>query len=119
MLSLCSDETVSAKSALDLCINQMKNVLSCQQLPENASMETIGRAYHATETIVQVLHLPSPWNACLEKQSYFHFFVLCAYIRNQKLKQVRTCVFSLITDGYGLDICSVLHARDYSIVNSY
>lgn len=39
---------------MDLCINQMKNVLSSQQLPENASMEVIGRAYHATETIVQV-----------------------------------------------------------------
>lgn len=55
LLSLCSDELPSAKSALDLCINQMKNVLSSQQLPENASMETIGRAYHATETIVQGL----------------------------------------------------------------
>ncbi|KAJ0091655.1 hypothetical protein Patl1_12852 [Pistacia atlantica] len=55
LLSLCSDELVSAKSALDLCINQMKNVLSSQQLPENASMETIGRAYHVTETFVQGL----------------------------------------------------------------
>ncbi|XP_065850998.1 uncharacterized protein [Euphorbia lathyris] len=55
LLSLCSDELVSAKSALDLCLNQMKNVLSSQQLPENASMETIGRAYHATETFVQGL----------------------------------------------------------------
>lgn len=45
---------MSAKSALDLCVNQMKNVLSSQQLPENASVETIGRAYHATETFVQV-----------------------------------------------------------------
>ncbi|TQD83765.1 hypothetical protein C1H46_030646 [Malus baccata] len=33
----------------------MKNVLSSQQLPENASMEIIGRAYHATETLVQGL----------------------------------------------------------------
>ncbi|KAL2346823.1 hypothetical protein Fmac_000823 [Flemingia macrophylla] len=55
LLALCSDESVSAKIALDLCINQMKNVLSSQQLPENASMETIGRAYHATETFVQGL----------------------------------------------------------------
>ncbi|KAM7490346.1 hypothetical protein LguiA_033267 [Lonicera macranthoides] len=55
LLSLCSDESVSAKGALDLCINQMKNVLSSQQLPENASMETIGRAYRATETFVQGL----------------------------------------------------------------
>ncbi|KAJ7958696.1 Zinc finger FYVE domain protein [Quillaja saponaria] len=55
LLSLCSDESISAKSALELCINQMKNVLSSQQLPENASMETIGRAYHATETFVQGL----------------------------------------------------------------
>eukprot|EP00257_Ricinus_communis_P015242 XP_015573117.1 uncharacterized protein LOC8271234 [Ricinus communis] len=55
LLSLCSDELASAKSALDLCMNQMMNVLSSQQLPENASMETIGRAYHATETFVQGL----------------------------------------------------------------
>ncbi|VVA15000.1 Hypothetical predicted protein [Prunus dulcis] len=55
LLSLCSDDSVSAKSALDLCVNQMKNVLSSQQLPENASMEIIGRAYHATETFVQGL----------------------------------------------------------------
>lgn len=54
LLSLCSDDSVSAKSALDLCVKQMKNVLSSQQLPENASMEIIGRAYHATETLVQV-----------------------------------------------------------------
>ncbi|CAJ2643410.1 unnamed protein product [Trifolium pratense] len=55
LLALCSDESVSARIALDLCINQMKNVLSSQQIPENASMETIGRAYHATETFVQGL----------------------------------------------------------------
>ncbi|KAK4420008.1 hypothetical protein Salat_2413700 [Sesamum alatum] len=55
LLSLCSDESASGKGALDLCVNQMKNVLSSQQLPENASMETIGRAYHATETFVQGL----------------------------------------------------------------
>lgn len=56
MLSLCSDESVSAKIALDLCINQMKNVLSSQQVPYNASLEMIGCAYHATETFVQVVH---------------------------------------------------------------
>ncbi|XP_058202196.1 uncharacterized protein LOC131316773 isoform X2 [Rhododendron vialii] len=55
LLSLCSDELTSGKGALSLCINQMRNVLSSQQLPENASMETIGRAYHATETFVQGL----------------------------------------------------------------
>lgn len=33
----------------------MRNVLSYRQLPENASMEVIGRAYHATETFVQGL----------------------------------------------------------------
>lgn len=55
MLSLCSEELVSAKGAVDLCVNQMKIVLSSQQVPENASVETIGRAYHATETFVQGL----------------------------------------------------------------
>ncbi|XP_028779336.1 uncharacterized protein LOC114735762 isoform X2 [Neltuma alba] len=55
LLSLCSDESVSAKIALALCVNQMKNVLSSQQVPNSASMEIIGRAYHATETFVQGL----------------------------------------------------------------
>ncbi|KAL3745323.1 hypothetical protein ACJRO7_014433 [Eucalyptus globulus] len=55
LVSLCSDEIMSAKSALELCVKQMKNVLSCQQLPESSSMETIGRAYHATDTFVQGL----------------------------------------------------------------
>ncbi|XP_023748497.1 uncharacterized protein LOC111896742 isoform X2 [Lactuca sativa] len=55
LLSLCSDESTSAKGALDLCVNQMRAVLSSETLPENASMETIGRAYHATETFLQGL----------------------------------------------------------------
>ncbi|XP_052210694.1 uncharacterized protein LOC127813651 [Diospyros lotus] len=55
LLSLCSEELVYAKGALELCINQMRNVLSSKQLPENASMEKIGNAYHATETFVQGL----------------------------------------------------------------
>lgn len=55
LLSLCSDESVSAKGALDLTVGQMKNVLSSQQLPLHASMETLGRAYHATEIFVQGL----------------------------------------------------------------
>ncbi|KAI3728271.1 hypothetical protein L6452_16904 [Arctium lappa] len=55
LLSLCADESSSAKGALDLCVNQMRAVLSSQQLPESASMEIIGRAYHATETFVQGL----------------------------------------------------------------
>lgn len=62
LVSLCSDDSVSAKSALDLCVKQMKNVLSSQQLPENASMEIIGRAYHATETLVQVILPESIYN---------------------------------------------------------
>ncbi|XAR70903.1 hypothetical protein NMG60_11027941 [Bertholletia excelsa] len=41
LLSSCSDEFVSAKGALDLCINQMRNVLSSRQLPQNASMEPL------------------------------------------------------------------------------
>lgn len=57
LLSLCLDESVSAKGALDLCVNQMKNVLTSKQVPENASMEIIGQAYHATETFVQVSSL--------------------------------------------------------------
>ncbi|KAL2897846.1 hypothetical protein RDABS01_039628 [Bienertia sinuspersici] len=55
LLSLCSDEAVSARGALDLCVNQMKCILSSQQLPENASVEIIGQAYHATETFVEGL----------------------------------------------------------------
>ncbi|KAJ0971286.1 hypothetical protein J5N97_019245 [Dioscorea zingiberensis] len=55
LLSLCSDELTSAKGALQLCVSQMSNVLSSQYLPLHASMETLGRAYHATETYVQGL----------------------------------------------------------------
>lgn len=55
LLSLCSDESTAAKGALELCITQMKQVLSSQQLPLNASREIVGRAYHATETFVQAL----------------------------------------------------------------
>lgn len=55
LLSLCSDESVSAKGALDLIVGQMKNVLGSLQLPLHASMETLGRAYHATEIFVQGL----------------------------------------------------------------
>ncbi|CAH9122192.1 unnamed protein product [Cuscuta epithymum] len=55
LLSLCSDESASAKAALDLCVNQMKSVLTSKQVPENASMETIGQAYHLTESFVQGL----------------------------------------------------------------
>ncbi|GFZ00583.1 hypothetical protein Acr_14g0002180 [Actinidia rufa] len=50
LLSLCSDELVSAKGALNLFIN----LLSSQQLPENASRETIGCAYHTIEIFVRV-----------------------------------------------------------------
>ncbi|GFZ00527.1 hypothetical protein Acr_14g0001620 [Actinidia rufa] len=45
LVSLCSDELVSVQEALNL---------SSQQLPENASRETIGHAYHAIETFVQL-----------------------------------------------------------------
>lgn len=55
LLSLCSEESVSAKGAVELCTSQMKIVLSSQQLPLSASMEIICRAYHATETFVQGL----------------------------------------------------------------
>ncbi|KAK6927422.1 hypothetical protein RJ641_006013 [Dillenia turbinata] len=55
LLSLSSDELVSAKGALDLCTSQMKNLLSSQQLPETSTVEIIGRAYHATEMFVQGL----------------------------------------------------------------
>ncbi|KAJ0232457.1 Zinc finger FYVE domain protein [Hirschfeldia incana] len=55
LLSLCSDELVSARTAIDLCIKQMKNVLNSKKLSEAASVETIGRAYHATEAFVQGL----------------------------------------------------------------
>ncbi|CAI0408532.1 unnamed protein product [Linum tenue] len=55
LLSLCSDEPVSAKNAVDLCIHQMKNVLNSQQIPENASMDVVGRAHHATKAFVQGL----------------------------------------------------------------
>ncbi|KAK1299430.1 hypothetical protein QJS10_CPB14g01014 [Acorus calamus] len=52
LLSLCSDELISSKGAIDLCVAQMKNVLSAQRLPLHASMEIRGQAYYATETFV-------------------------------------------------------------------
>lgn len=55
LLSLCSDDSMAAKGAMDLCVNQMKNVLNSQQVPENASVETIGRACRSVETFVQGL----------------------------------------------------------------
>ncbi|XP_074272051.1 uncharacterized protein LOC141595969 [Silene latifolia] len=55
LLALCSEESVSAKGAIDLCVKQMKSILGSQQLPENASVEIIGRGYHATETFVEGL----------------------------------------------------------------
>ncbi|XP_078432242.1 zinc finger FYVE domain protein isoform X2 [Wolffia australiana] len=55
LLSLCSDELKSAGGALILCITQMKKVLNSQMVPLNASMETIGQAYHGTEVFVQAL----------------------------------------------------------------
>lgn len=58
LLSLCSDELTSAKGALQLCVSQMKNVLSSQYLPLHASTETLGRAYYATEIYVQVYFFP-------------------------------------------------------------
>ncbi|KAG6474190.1 uncharacterized protein LOC122028060 isoform X1 [Zingiber officinale] len=55
LLSLCSDDMTSARGALQLCVAQMKDILSVQNLPLNASMETISKAYHATETYAQAL----------------------------------------------------------------
>ncbi|KAK1299396.1 hypothetical protein QJS10_CPB14g00966 [Acorus calamus] len=51
-------KALSSKGAIDLCVAQMKNVLSAQQLPLNASMEILGRAYYATETFVQAKWAP-------------------------------------------------------------
>ncbi|KAK1299470.1 hypothetical protein QJS10_CPB14g00985 [Acorus calamus] len=51
-------KALSSKGAIDLCVAQMKNVLSAQQLPLNASMEILGRAYYATEIFVQAKWAP-------------------------------------------------------------
>jgi hypothetical protein len=40
-------------------MSQMKVVLSSLQLPLNASMDNVARAYHATETYVQVWKMSS------------------------------------------------------------
>lgn len=98
LLSLCSDELVSAKSALDLCINQMKKVLSSQQLPENASVETIGRAYHVTETLVQVCYLCCA--PCLSGSRLFSTVVVYASC----LKVLNAILLNVQFNGYG--VCS-------------
>ncbi|KAK1299465.1 hypothetical protein QJS10_CPB14g00980 [Acorus calamus] len=56
--SLCSDELIYSKGAIDLCVAQMKNVLSAQQLPLHASMAILGQAYYATETFVHAKWAP-------------------------------------------------------------
>lgn len=93
LLSLCPDELVSAKSALDLCINQMEKVLSSQQLPENASVETIGRAYHVTETFVQVFyHYLAP---CLSGSRLFSTVVVyanCLKVYHQQRHWTQFCL---------------------------
>ncbi|KAG8044887.1 hypothetical protein GUJ93_ZPchr0008g11794, partial [Zizania palustris] len=55
LLSLCTNESIAGKGALEICMTQMRDVLSSLQLPLNASMDNIARAYHATETYVQAL----------------------------------------------------------------
>uniref|UniRef100_A0A0E0C464 ZFYVE26-like TPR repeats domain-containing protein n=1 Tax=Oryza meridionalis TaxID=40149 RepID=A0A0E0C464_9ORYZ len=55
LLSLCTSDSIAGKGALEICITQMRDVLSSLQLPLNASMDNIARAYHATETYVQAL----------------------------------------------------------------
>lgn len=89
----------------------MKNVLSSQQLPENASMETIGRAYHAMETIVQVLPLPDPWSPCNVKQWFSTIFVyqmLVIKIQGQN-RQWHALLLSLHTDECEIIIRFPLH----------
>lgn len=54
LLSLCSDEAVAAKAAVDLCSAQIQKFLCAEQLPLDASSEIIERAFHATEAFVQV-----------------------------------------------------------------
>ncbi|KAK1299186.1 hypothetical protein QJS10_CPB14g01002 [Acorus calamus] len=60
LLSLCSDELISSKGAIDLCVAQMKNVLSAKQLPLHASMEILGQAYYVTETFAKWAPLSPP-----------------------------------------------------------
>uniref|UniRef100_A0A0D9V2H3 ZFYVE26-like TPR repeats domain-containing protein n=1 Tax=Leersia perrieri TaxID=77586 RepID=A0A0D9V2H3_9ORYZ len=55
LLSLCTNNSIAGKGALEICITQMTDVLSSLQLPLHASMDNIARAYHATETYVQAL----------------------------------------------------------------
>ncbi|KAJ7536047.1 hypothetical protein O6H91_12G054900 [Diphasiastrum complanatum] len=55
ILSLYSEQSLAAKASVELCVAQIKSVLSTHQLPLNASSEIIERAFHATETFVQVL----------------------------------------------------------------
>ncbi|KAK1298842.1 Glucan endo-1,3-beta-glucosidase 12 [Acorus calamus] len=52
------EAALSSKGAIDFCVAQMKNVLSAQLLPLNASMEILGRAYYATETFVHAKWAP-------------------------------------------------------------
>ncbi|BBN06274.1 zinc finger FYVE domain-containing protein 26 [Marchantia polymorpha subsp. ruderalis] len=55
LLSLCSEEIIAAKAAVDLCDEQVKKLLCAEQLPLKASSEVKERAFHATEAFVQAL----------------------------------------------------------------
>ncbi|KAG6557384.1 hypothetical protein Mapa_000653 [Marchantia paleacea] len=55
LLSLCSEEIVAAKAAVNLCKAQVGKLLCREQLPEDATSEVKERAFHATEAFVQAL----------------------------------------------------------------
>lgn len=114
LLSLCSDELVSAKSALDLCINQMKKVLSSQQLPENASVETIGRAYHVTETLVQVCYLC--YAPCLSGSRLFSTVVVYASCLKVYHQQRQWMQFCLMFNSMGMEY-AVLLALQIAVIS--
>lgn len=73
-------------------------------------METIGRAYHATETIVQVLPLPFPWSPCNVKQWFSTIFVYhMLVIKIQGQNRQYALLLPLHSDDYGIVVRFPLH----------
>jgi hypothetical protein len=54
LLELYSGEAIAAKAAVDLCIAQIKQDLSSEQLPLDSFHESAERAFHATNVFVKV-----------------------------------------------------------------
>lgn len=66
LLELCSSEAVACKSAVDICIVQIKRYLSADQLPRATFNEAAERGFHSAEAFVQVRIIVSLCTDCIQ-----------------------------------------------------